>query len=191
LPAARAALADALQQAQALGSREIEAECARVQAALALQDGAVEEAQAAAARAQAISNAAADRRGSADALRWRGRAALAAGRLDEAARHLGQALPELLAQEMREEALGCVDDLAQLAWARGRAAQALQMAAAADKFRLRLGIDRLPAETRHWRAWTQEALAAAGIEAAEAACLEGQRWEMEAATVKRLLAAAD
>ena len=93
------------------------------------------------------------------------------------AQRLAQALQAFRAFEMREELLGCLEDHAQLAQARGHPALAAQLAAAVEKSRARLALDRLPREGQRWQAWLDTLRGELSGASFDAAWQDGSRWE--------------
>lgn len=186
---ARASLAQALALARQIGHREVETECERMLGELDTWQGQWALARARFERACEVACASADRRNEAQARRWLGRADLHDGALDSAGRSLGQALQAFHDADMRDELLAALEDHAELALALGLPAQALRLAAAAERARERWGGLRPAHEHARWQAWLLALQDRLPAEQAAAARLEAWRWD-RAEAVRAALALA-
>ena len=181
---ALAEVGQALALAQAMGQREIEAECELMIGDADFAAARLDPARLRYERSLQISRDSADRRGEATALRGLGQVDLALGDLPSAATHLGQALRAFQEFEMREELLACFEDHARLALQRAQPELAAALGAAVEKWRVRLALDRLPIAAQAWAAWQRMLRATLSDEQFDRACEEGRRWEIAEALRK-------
>lgn len=141
-----AAALDYLQQALALARQlkhpETEAEAELGLAQLALVKG--DHAHAAQGLDRSLQTCldAGDRRGTANALAWRGRLAILEGRADAAASQMAEALMAFNAFDMRDQLLASLEDHAWLAQSHGQTEAALHLTSAALALRERAGLVR-------------------------------------------------
>jgi hypothetical protein len=98
------------------------------------------------------------------------------------------ALRALAAFEMNAELLGCLEDLAFLAHARGLPDHATHLYSASVAHRERLNLVRPPRYESRWRERLANARSALGDAAFEAAWAEGARWKLEDAVRRALIA---
>jgi predicted ATPase/class 3 adenylate cyclase len=185
---ARAHFEQCLAIAREIEHRELEGECERMLGEIALESGDVAAARARFARAQQVCEDAGDKRDAATALWWSGRADVAAGDLEAARTRMESALRALAAFEMNAELLGCLEDLAFLAHARGLPDHATHLYSASVAHRERLNLVRPPRYESRWRERLANARSALGDAAFEAAWAEGARWKLEDAVRRALIA---
>lgn len=165
---------------------ELESECERMLGEIALEAGDIAGAHARFARSLEVCRGAGDKRDEATSLWWMGKADLAGGDCDGARTRLDAALRALEAFEMRAELLGCLEDHAALARARGRADEAARLYAAAASQRERLNLARPPRNERRWRDQLSATRRDLGDAAFEAAWADGREWELDEAIRKAL-----
>ena len=137
---ARAQLEEGLLLALRIKHQEVEGECQLVLGELAFEAGDAAQARSRFQRAQIVCTEAGDKRCEARTARWLGKVEMLDGDLDVAERRLDEALLAFRALEMREDLLACLDDHSALAVRRGREELAVQLAAAVDRARERLGL---------------------------------------------------
>jgi non-specific serine/threonine protein kinase len=187
--AARDLVLQSLGIARELQYGELEAECELVLGSIALEAGSVDEADASFSRSLARCREVGDRRGSANAVGWLGRADLAAHRFHAARDRLGEAATAYREFEMREELLSCLEDHVVLVHQLGAPAEALGVAAAAGASRQRLGLVRAPQAQRRFEATLSSVRLALSAETFEAVWTEGAAWNLDEAT-RRAIATA-
>jgi predicted ATPase/class 3 adenylate cyclase len=166
---------------------ELESECERMLGEIALEAGDIPGARARFARSLEVCQGAGDKRDAATSLWWTGKADVAAGDFDSAHTRLDAALRALQAFEMNAEVLGCLEDHAFLARARGRADDATRLYAAAASQRQRLNLTRPPRDEQRWRDQLSATRRDLGDAAFDAAWSEGREWELKEA-IRRTLA---
>jgi predicted ATPase/class 3 adenylate cyclase len=183
---ARNQLEQCLTIARDLKHYELQSECERMLGEIALEAGDVSGARARFACSLEVCRGAGDKRDEATSLWWMGKADVAAGDLDMARTRLDAALRALEAFEMNAEVLGCLEDHAWLAHARGCADDAARLYAAAASQRERLNLARSPRGERQWCDRLSAARRELGDSAFEAAWSQGREWELEEATRRTL-----
>ena len=187
---ARAQLEEGLLLALRIKHQEVEGECQLVLGELAFEAGDAAQARSRFQRAQIVCTEAGDKRCEARTARWLGKVEMLDGDLDVAERRLDEALLAFRALEMREDLLACLDDHSALAVRRGREELAVQLAAAVDRSRERLGLT-LPPRRAPARQLKLERLRAAMPDGSfEDAWAEGARWDIDEAAQHALARAA-
>jgi predicted ATPase/class 3 adenylate cyclase len=176
--------------ARQIADPELEAECELMLGHLAFVAGDMAAATSRYARSLEVCLVAGDRRGEANAIRWLGRVELEGGQVSTAGARLGQALEAFRQFEMRDEMLGCLEDVAALGLAKGQAEPAVRVAAAAVALRERLGLARSPRGERRWGQRVEALRAALAAPAFDAAWAEGRGWEFDRLLVQALALAA-
>lgn len=179
--AARADLELGLTIAREIEHQEVEAECELVLGEILLENGAVDAACARFKRSLNVCREAGDKRDEAIALWWLGQADLQGGDLKTARGRLADALRAFRAFEMREELLGCLEDLAGLAWDEGRSGAAVRIAAAAGRLRDVLALASTPRRQRRWQRRLDEMRERLGASAFDADWDEGRDWSVDRA----------
>ena len=167
--------------AREIGLPEIEAECALELGELARLSGDNTVARRWLADSLRICQGSGNARGEAAATWWLGRVDLQDGDVAAARPRLLQALQAFRAFEMKEQLLGCLEDLAQVAALLGMAELAASLAAASDESRLKLGLTRAPRASQRWAAWAAQLAGTMSVEACQAASEQGRRRGLEAA----------
>lgn len=159
----------------------LQSECECLLGGIALQAGDAAGARAWFTRSHAACRSAGDKCNEATALWWMGKADLVAGEIDLARTHLEEALRAFQEFEMNAEILGCLEDHAHLAYARGYTEDAARLYGAVSCQRDRLALIRSPRYEQHWRAMVAAARADLGDTAFDAAESQGRDWELEEA----------
>ncbi len=176
---ARSHLDECLEIARAIKHHEVEGECELVLGQTAFDCGDPAQARARFARSLALCIEAGDKRGQSHAMAWLGRADLDGGDFASARHRLGAALRDFRSFEMREELLGCLEDHAVLARARGRDDVAVRIAAAAASSRDRLALARPPTEERRWQVQLESLRQARPGAGFDHDWDEGRGWEID------------
>jgi predicted ATPase/class 3 adenylate cyclase/tetratricopeptide (TPR) repeat protein len=179
--AARADLESGLAIARDIEHQEIEAECELVLGEILLEGGSAEAACARFKRSLTICREAGDKRGEANALWWLGQADMRSGDLKAARGRLAEALRAFRAFEMREELLGCLEDLAALASAEHRPTDAARLAAATARLREALALAIAPRRQRRWQLQVETIRADLPPAEFETASQEGRAWSVDRA----------
>ena len=148
----------------ALGNVEVEA-------------GRPEQAESHYQRALSVCSAAGDRRGVADACWALGRLAVHAGEHAQALPLLRQAMVDFDNFDMRGPWAGCIEDIAELAWAGGDAASAAGLRAAAQRLRDSAYLARSPQAEGRWQALQPLLLAALGRSAMDRLTQDARQWD--------------
>ncbi len=185
---ARDSLERGLALAREMGQQEIEAECGFELGALALEAG-----EAAAARrwlleSLRVSHISGNKRGEACALWGLGRVDLLAGDTAAARPRLAAALQAFRDFEMREQMLGCLESLAQLAWLEqaagdaGAGSRAAALAAAVAQMRARWSLGRSPRAEERWQDRLRALQGAVDVDMSEAIGPGAKVWSMDEAT---------
>lgn len=197
---ARAHLLRGLDMARTLGQQEIEAECSYELGMLACAADDVTAARSWLEASLQVCQHSGNRRGEACALWGLGQLALqsgvAAATPAAVQAQLQSALQAFRDAEMREQALGCLESLAQLARLRhdagepGAAWRGAALAAAVAHWREALALCRAPQAEPHWQHELQALQQALGDEAYAAAQAEGGQWSMDQAMRAALAAPA-
>jgi tetratricopeptide (TPR) repeat protein len=183
--AAQADIGQSLALARDLGDSELEGECELMLGHLAFVAADLPSATRRYTRSLEVCRQAGDRRGEANATRWLGNVDLERADVPEAADRLRKALADFQQFEMRDELVGCLEDIARLGLASGRIEGAALVAAGAAALRQRVGLVRSPRSERRWQALLDALQGTAPAPAFDAAWAEGQGWEFD-----RLLAQA-
>lgn len=187
---ARAQLEEGLLLALRIKHQEVEGECQLALGELDFEAGDAAQARTRFQRAQIVCTEGGDKRCEARTARWLGKVEMLDGDLDVAQRRLDEALLAFRALEMREDLLACLDDHSALAVRRGREELAVQLAAAVDRARERLGLT-LPPRRAPARQLKLERLRAAMPNGSfEDARAEGARWDIDEAAQRALARAA-
>jgi len=173
-PAAREHFEHGLGIARTAQYEEVESECECRLGELALDDADVARAREHFSRALKVSRGAEDKRGEASALAWLGRADAADGNIELARRRLTQAQRAFQAFDMHAEALDCLEDFAGLLHLGGDTQIAVRLYGAAEGAREALALPRSVRHYERWRQQTEQARAALGAHAFEAAWSEGR-----------------
>jgi non-specific serine/threonine protein kinase len=174
--------------ARELRNQEIEGECELMLGEAAFEAGDGAQACLRFKRSLTVCREAGDKRGEANATYWLGKADLHDGNIASARGRLGDALRAFQAFEMWEELLGCLEGHTGLTSAEGRSDIALQIAAAAEVARNRLGLPRAPRREQRWQLQLEALRRATGIAAFDAAWNEGQGWQLDQALLRALSA---
>ncbi len=187
---ARAQLEDCLLLSLRIKHQEVEGECQLALGELAFEGGDAAQARSRFQRAQIVCTEAGDKRGEARTARWLGKVDMLDGDLDAAERRLDEALLAFRTLEMREDLLACLDDHSALAARRGRDEIAVQLAAAVDRARERLGLALPPRRAPARRVKLDRMRAAMPEGKFEDACAEGAQWDIDEAAQRALARAA-
>ena len=141
-------------------------------------------------RSLAVCSAAGDRRGAADAHWALGRLALRAGEPVQALPLLHKALVDFDNFDMRGPWAGCIEDIAELAWAGGDAATAAGLRAAAQRLRDSAYLARSPQAERRWQDLQPTLLAALGPATLDRLTEDARQWDSGEARRRALAVAA-
>jgi predicted ATPase/class 3 adenylate cyclase len=159
--------------------REAEGESELLLGEIALETDNLVSARTHFARSLAVSNAAGDRRGVANATWWLAKVDLADRDVFAAHRRLADALQAFRKFEMREELLSCLEDCAAVAMAAGVPQVAAQLAGLTEKSRERLELIRAPRHQRRWLARKQTIENALDPAALAQAWAQGRDWDAD------------
>ncbi|HSQ10152.1 MAG TPA: tetratricopeptide repeat protein, partial [Burkholderiaceae bacterium] len=176
---AKSSFEEAFVIAQEIKHQALQGECELLLGQLALAEGATTDAELWFKRSLTLCREAADRRGEANALRWLGKCDIGAGALPSARSRLRDALKAFRNLEMWDELLGCLEDLASLWQAEGRPSLSIQISAATQRAREKLGLRRAPREEARQNELLASYRASATGGSAEDAWIEGSTWKVE------------
>ena len=169
----------ALSIAREIADQETEGECELRLGQLAFTNGDSVDAELWLKRSLTLCREAADRRGEANALRWLGKLELLTGALDSARLRLTEALGAYRRFEMWDELLGCLEDFAELCQREGMAARSLELSAAVQRARDKLGLKRPPREQASQESLVQNYRLAMTGEIPDETWRAGLGWEIE------------
>ncbi|MBK6472802.1 MAG: hypothetical protein IPF94_19395 [Betaproteobacteria bacterium] len=167
--------------AREIGQQEIEAECAFELGALAVAVGDAPGARRWLDDSLRISHDSGNKRGEACAQWGLGRVDLLGGHATAARPKLAAALQAFRDFEMREQMLGCLEDLARCAAAMQDDRRAASLAGAVAQARQRLVLTRSDRAEQQWQAQLQALQSRLGAEGLGVALQTGQAWSMEEA----------
>lgn len=137
---ARSSLESALAIAKALQNREVEGEAELVLGECAFESGRLQDARRHLSRSFEVCRQAADRRGESHAQWWLARLDLKSQDMQQAADALGRVLLTFRDFAMHEELASCLEDHVDVAARRNQPVAAVQIAAAVQAYRQRLGL---------------------------------------------------
>ncbi len=183
---ARASLEEGLQLSRKIHHQEVEGECELCLGELAFEAGDVAAARERFQRSLIVCSEGGDRRVEARNKRWLGKVEMFEDNLDAAERRLNEALQAFRQLEMREDLLACLDDHSALAARRGNQELAVQLAAAVDRTRDRMGL-LLPARrAAARRARLDRMRAAMGSPLYDEVWAIGSEWDLDHAAQRAL-----
>jgi predicted ATPase/class 3 adenylate cyclase len=174
-------LEQCLAVAREIKHQEVEGECELVLGEVAFHLGDRDRACLRFKRSLTVCRDAGDKRGEANALWWLGKADLQAGDSDSAKSRLADALRVFRDSEMWEELLGNLEDHVALVCVNGRVDLAVRLAAATSLSRDRLNLPRPPRSERNWQSQLGALRNAMSNAEFDAACSEGQEWQIDQA----------
>ncbi len=164
--------------ARSINYQELEGECERNLGELAFRTGDLQVAQARFARSLKVCRDAEDKRNEAIAQWWLGKTDAANGDFDAARKRLVDALRAFATFGMNAPALECLEDYAILLQAVGRSDDAMRLQAAAAAIRESLALPPLPRSEAKRKKNIEEARAALGVVAFDAAWSAGGEWRL-------------
>ena len=171
-------LEQALAISRDIEHRELEAECELMLGEAAFEAGDDARAKQRFTGSLKVSQDAGDRRGEAQATWWLGRVELRGLDREAARNRLDAAIQMFRAFEMREELLGCLEDLAALAWTTGHSDVAIRVAASAASTRAKLGLHRAPRSEQRWQVELDNLRSGLSHEDFERSWSEGFEWQV-------------
>ncbi len=172
-------LEEGLALARRIQHQEVEGECELALGELAFEAGDLAAARAHFQRSLIVCTEAGDKRGEARTQRWLGKADMVDGEAGTAQRRLDEALQAFRQLEMREDLLACLDDHSSLAVRRGEEPLAVQLAAAVDHARDRLGVVLPPRRAPARRVKLDRVRETMGPERFAQAWAEGSAWDLD------------
>jgi tetratricopeptide (TPR) repeat protein len=178
---ARSSLDAALAIAKELQNREIEGEAELVLGECAFEFGRAQDARRHLSRSLDVCREAADRRGESHALWWLARLDLESQDVQQAAEALGRVLSTFRDFAMHEELAGCLEDHVVVAARRVQPVAAVQIAAAVQAYRQRLGLALSTHGRQRWGARLQQVRSALAEREFDQAWADGGSLDLNAA----------
>jgi len=167
--------------ARTIGHREIEADCLLVRAELAFEANDSTLARQCLTQARQVCQDSGNKRGDARALCWLGKTNLADGSFSAARPELAAALRSSVELEMREEMLGCLEDVAALAAFSGEPLFAARLLGGAAAARAQRSLIRAPRAERRWDQLLQAMRDELDEDSFSDAYATGSRWGLDEA----------